>query len=53
MTQRLEEYGRDFTKAAQIDYKPQLIWADTAIVLLKNVTNWLGSFTGDSECIYS
>lgn len=25
MTQRLEEYGRDFIKAAQLDYQPQLI----------------------------
>lgn len=25
MTQRLADYGRDFTLASQIDYKPQLL----------------------------
>lgn len=25
MTQRLGEYGADFTRAAQVDYKPQII----------------------------
>ena len=25
MTQRLSEYGANFTRAAQVDYKPQII----------------------------
>lgn len=25
MTQRLEEYGRDFTNASQLDFEPQVI----------------------------